>query len=90
VGLGPIVVTRAGADTINGATSYTIPGATDPIRSVAIFTCDAAGQWTAAMLGGSTRPVSSFTSGTPTLVLNTTNELSGTVSAATLPAGVTA
>jgi len=33
--------------------------------------------------------ISSFSSGTPTLALNATNELSGTVSAATLPAGAT-
>ena len=40
--------------------------------------------------GGGGGGVTSFTSGTAALVLNTTNELSGTVSAATLPAGATA
>lgn len=46
IGLGPIVVTRAGADTINGSTTYIVPGATDPERTSVRFVCDAAGAWT--------------------------------------------
>jgi hypothetical protein len=46
IDLGDIVVTADGADTVNGGATYTIPGATDPVRSVVAFICDAPGQWT--------------------------------------------
>lgn len=52
VGLGDIVVSRDGTDTINGATSYTVPGATDPVRTVVAFICDAAGEWTVGAARG--------------------------------------
>lgn len=55
IGLGDIVITRAGSDTINGTTTYTVPGATDPLRTLVRFTCDATGQWTCGgFLVGST------------------------------------